>query len=196
MNKQSFLLAALLIPGVLSAQKTIRKVNGVSITFTNSTKEGDAGDSVISIHVTANGKPVYHYLQQKTEGDCNSMTEEWGSYEIKDSLITFYTYWTKEGDAPVSPSGAMKRTYVVYRTGQVALMKASVYIEEGVAGRSEIPFSNGIHFLHTPPVTATEKQVLNAYIRNAEKKYGARFVSGKEKMSLIKEAKRKTGIKQ
>src|SRR5215217_6196187 len=138
---------ALLIPGILSAQKTIRKVNGVSITFARSTKEGDSGDSVISIHVAAKGNPFYSYTQQKTEGDCNSISEEWGSYEIKDSLLTFYTYWTKEGDAPVSPAGAMKRTYGVYRTGQVKLLAAFIYIEEGVAGRSEIPFSDGIEYL-------------------------------------------------
>ncbi len=55
-------------------------------------------------------KLLSHVLKDKW-GDGNSESLELGNYVLSDSLLTFYSFWCRRGDAPVSPYGARVQKY-------------------------------------------------------------------------------------
>ena len=122
------------------------------------------------------------------EGDCNSQSVALGTYETGSSALTFYSYWARAGDAPVSPYGVRKQVYRVDKAGNLYLQKGELYIETSRPGWWE---NRGIKYLFEAPQNDSERTALAQYISEAEKNYGGRFVLGKAKDRLFTEVRSK-----
>jgi uncharacterized protein YlaN (UPF0358 family) len=128
-----------------------------------------------------------HVLVQSST-DCNSISTEMGSYEVSDSTITFYTFWAKGGDAPVSPYGARMQQYLVQPDGKMKLISSALYetyaaekmknIESYIESEGEL----------------TEAQLDSArmtFQKEIETEYHAQWISAFEGKKLMNEVRRK-----
>jgi|GEM_PF-789025 len=120
-------------------------------------------------------------------GDCNSMSVEMGDFKILDSTLTFYTFWCRQGDAPVSPWGARIQKYKVTENGIVKKASSRLYIESSKEGWHE---NEGIKYLYKGAKNEKEQEALMKYIKDTEEEYNAKFVFGKESDQLLIEVKK------
>lgn len=118
-----------------------------------------------------------------TTGACHERSIEEGSYEINGSMITFYTRWERRGNSD-APYGARIKRYTVDGNGALKLLSSKIYIE--TERKSEMQES-AMQYLFQTPVTEKEKEALQNYIENTEKRFKGTFVFGKEAESLINE---------
>lgn len=118
-----------------------------------------------------------------TTGACHERSIEEGSYEINGSMITFYTRWERRGNSD-APYGVRIKRYTVDGNGALKLLSSKIYIE--TERKSEMQES-AMQYLFQTPVTEKEKEALQNYIENTEKRFKGTFVFGKEAESLINE---------
>ncbi len=122
------------------------------------------------------------------EGDCNSESVELGTYQTNSATITFYSYWARAGDAPVSPYGVRKQIYQVDEKGHLRFRSGQLYVE---TGRPGWPENKGIEFLSEAPKSDFERAALATYIKETEAGYGGRFVFGNAQQALFREVRSK-----
>ena len=163
------------------AQTTVKIINGSRFIF----KKATAGKQ---LEIYRNNKKLFTHTISDIEGDCNSESVELGTFEIKDTTIIFYSYWTRAGDAPVSPYGVRKQVFSVDNMGNFKLSKAEIYIETSRQGWLD---NKGIEFLFIKPKTNADRKQLQNYIHKTEKEFNAGFVFGAAKKMLFKEVKLK-----
>ena len=168
-------------------------INGYDFIFTH-VKSSDTDDienaSVNLFRYGKNGEIKYllNHTLDLTEGDCNSMSVEMGDYLIEDSAIVFYSFWCRQGDAPVSPWGARIQKYSVQKNGNVILASSRLYIE---TSRKDWYENKGIKYLFEVAKIKKEKIALKEYIETVEKEYNAKFVFGKDADKLLQDVKEK-----
>ena len=132
-----------------------------------------------------NKKPILSHVLKEKWGDCNSESLELGDYLLTDSLLTFYSFWCRRGDAPASPYGARIQKYK-FQNSKLRLIESQIYIETTAIHLME---NKGIQFLFEKPKTVLEKKEFATYIATTEKTYHAKFVFGKQSDKLIKTVK-------
>lgn len=142
------------------------------------------------LKIFRDNKPVITHILQKDDGDCSAIQLELGTYEINSNQIIFYTYWAVADLQGILtyPFGFRKQIYEVRQNGNLKLSKSQIYIEEDFINDKE---QEGLKFLNKGPKNESEIQLLQKYIGVVEKKYRAKFVSGKEKDFLMKEVREK-----
>ena len=129
-------------------------------------------------------KILSHILKDKW-GDGNSESLELGDYVLSDSVITFYSFWCRKGDAPVSPYGARIQKYK-FENSKLKLIESQIYIETTAIYWLE---NKGVQFLFKKPETEVDKHEFFKYIFDVEKEYHAKFVFGKQSDRLIQKVK-------
>ncbi|MEI6766707.1 MAG: hypothetical protein WCM76_13820 [Bacteroidota bacterium] len=184
MKNKLVIIFSLLTLIAYGQNKTVT-INNYNFSFNNISEYNENGDSIIRVEVLRDKTKLLTHTINEIIGDCNSESVELGCYDIVDSTIIFYSYWTHAGDAPASPYGARKQIYTVDPTGKLLLTKSEIYIEAG----SQSKENRGIEFLFSSPKNDFEKKELSVYIDAVEKKYNAKFVAGKSKDVLLKEVK-------
>jgi len=122
-----------------------------------------------------------------TTGGCSSKSMVKGSYEISGDTITFYTMWTRQGKAYLSPYGARVQRYKVLDSGKLELIEGKVYVEETKKNHDE---GSGMEYLFHAPKTQEEKEQLQSYVKAVEEKYKATFIFKEEGKALIEEVKK------
>ena len=120
-------------------------------------------------------------LKDKT-GSCSDKSLQEGAYEINGTTITLYSFWDRKGKVYDSPYGARIQQYDMLPNHTVVLRSSKVYIE---TARKSYDRESGMQYLFTPPKTALEKEVLDAYIKSVEKEYKGVFVFGEEAKMLL-----------
>ena len=187
-NYLILLLFTLISISVFGQTKTI-KINNHNFSFkTTYRRDDNAGGYNRHIDIYRNKIKVLSFTLLKTEGDCNSQSVELGKYEIVDSTIIFYTYWARAGDAPVSPYGVRKQTYIVTANGKINFDKGEIYIETSRQGWKG---NTGIEYLFTKPTNEEQRKQLKEYVSTVEKEYKAIFTFGLAKTALLKAVKLK-----
>ena len=185
MNYLAILFTVLCI-NVFGQTKTVIINNNNFFFKTTNTKDDNAGGYIKQLDIYKNKIKVLSYTLLKTEGDCNSQSVELGNYEIVDSTIIFYTYWAMAGDAPVSPYGVRKQTYIITAKGKLHFNNREIYIETSRRGWKE---NKGIEYLFTKPTNAKHRKQLKKYVSIVEKEYKATFTFGLAKTALVKAVK-------
>ena len=117
--------------------------------------DNENGDSIKQVELFRTNSKLLTHIILKSEGDCNSESIELGTFETTDTTIIFYSYWTRAGDAPVSPFGVRKQIYSVDRNGKLNLTKAELYIETSREGWT---VNKGINYLFSIPKNNNEKK--------------------------------------
>ena len=186
--KNTLILYFILLQATAFAQTKIEVVNGNEFSFKSYLLENESGDSIKNLVVFRGNTKLLSHTILKAEGDHNSEAIEVGSYEIKDTTVIFYTYWSRAGDAPVSPYGVRKQIYAVNKKGILYLKNSQIYIETSRPGWAE---NKGIEYLFTKPKNETQVKELKKYKADVEIEYNSKFVLEKHKNSLIKEVKAK-----
>lgn len=184
--KNTLLIFFILFQTTAFAQTKVVLINGNKLTFKTYLLENESGDSIKSIDIFRDNTKLLSHTILKAEGDHNSESIEVGSYEIKDTTIIFYSYWSRAGDAPVSPYGVRKQIYSVNKKGFLNLNNSQIYIETSRPGWAE---NKGIEYLFTKPKNELEVIELNKYKADVEKEYNSKFVPEKDRTLLIKEVK-------
>ena len=157
-------------------------------------KNADTDDvenvSVNLFRLETSGKIKYllKHTMGLIEGDCNSTSVEMGDFLIKDSTIVFYSFWCRQGDAPVSPWGARTQEYNVFENGKVKMVSSKLYIE---TSRPDWHENKGIKYLFEGAKTNENKIALKEYIEIVEKEYNAKFVFEKDADKLLQNVKEK-----
>jgi hypothetical protein len=113
----------------LIAQDSTHIINSHNFRFRTVKLENDAGPLIRRVYVYRNKTKLLTHTIFETSGDCDSETLELGTYEIKDSTITFYSYWAHAGDAPASPYGVRKQIYTISYNGKMKLTEKKSYTE-------------------------------------------------------------------
>ena len=144
--------------------------------------------NLLRLETSGNTKYLLKHTMDLTEGDCNSTSVEMGDYLIKDTTIIFYSFWCRQGDAPVSPWGARIQEYNISENGNVKMASSKLYIE---TSRPDWHENKGIKYLFENSKTKEEKIALKEYIESVEKEYNAKFVYGIESDKLLREVKQK-----
>jgi hypothetical protein len=184
--KRLLLFVLILSNTALFAQRDTLIINGHKFLFRFQHSNDPDHDSISDVQLyrieQGNSKRLLSHRLFISDGDCNSEALELGGYTVYDSLITFYSFWCKAGDAPVSPFGARKQVYKVAADGKVTLASSVLYIEEGYS-------NEGYGLLESTSLTAEEKELLNTYIARIEKDYGGNFLHGKKADELVDETR-------
>lgn len=193
--KNTLLILFILFHATAFAQTKVALINGNEFTFKSYLLENESGDSIKNVDIFRGNTKLLSHTILKAEGDHNSESIEVGSYEIKDTTIIFYSYWSRAGDAPVSPYGVRKQIYSVNKKGFLNLNNSQIYMETSRTGWAE---GKGIEYLFTIPKNEEEVNQLNKYKADVEKEYHSKFVLEKDKNLLMKEVKFKlrTQIKE
>lgn len=158
------------------------QINGFRFEFRTDTV-GEEGEGIVSTVVLSrikNGaatKLLTHVLFASS-ADCNSIQLELGKWEVKDSLLIFYSYWARSGDAPAAPCAVRKQVYAVHANGKVSLISADMSFNE--YGWVYVKDKNWFYDEEDPESIKAFKEF-----------YGARFLSDKEGIALDKEVKLK-----
>lgn len=150
----------------------------------------DENSSEKNLKISRDNKPVITHILHKDDGDCSSIQIELGNYDIKNNKIIFYTYWAAADLQGILtyPFGFRKQIYNVSTNGNLALAKATIYIEEDYINDKK---QEGFKFLNIKAKNRSEEQLLQNYKAAVEKKYHSEFVDGKEKELLMKEVRQK-----
>jgi hypothetical protein len=183
--KISILFVLLYLLTVVSfGQNTNVTIGNKHFVFKKMFVENDNGDSAEQLQIYDDDQKVLSHTISLIEGDCNSESVQLGGYETQNNRFILYTYWTRTGDAPVSPYGFRKQIYSVDEKGRLILVKGIIYIETTRKGWYE---NKGMDFLFKKPANKEQRQQLKDYIANVETAYQATFVKGADKEALIKE---------
>ncbi len=150
--------------------------------------ENENGYPIKQVELYRNSSKLLTHIISKSEVDCNSESIELGSFEITDSKVLFYSFWSRTGDAPVSPFGVRKQIYSVDKNGNFSLTKSALYIE---TSRQDWTENKGINYLFLTPKNDYEKLQLKEYIKEVEQTYNGTFVIGITKNLLLREVKKK-----
>jgi len=186
--KNKLVIILTLLTFIAYGQNKNVTINNYQFTFKTISENNEDGDSIKKIEVFRDKTKLLSHTIYEISGDHNSEAVELGSYNTSDSTITFYSYWNRAGDAPVSPYGVRKQIYTVDRNGKLILIDSEIYIETSRQGWKE---NKGIEFLFSAPQNDFDKKELKDYISSAEKDYDAKFVFGTTKELLFKEVKTK-----
>lgn len=125
-------------------------------------------------------------------GGCSGKSLEDGSYEINGSAITFYTQWSRRGNAHEAPVGARIQHFEVLSDGEIQQHYSELYIETARKTHAD----EGLKYLFTKPNSDDAREKLEEYFNRVEQKYKATFVLGKERDNLIKRVKEALKKKQ
>jgi hypothetical protein len=121
-----------LFAGSFSDSMTINGTTFIFRTDTGITSACEGEVSIVTLIRVKDGKrtTLLSHVLESGMCDCNSVQLELGSWEVKDNLITFYSYWAKVGDAPGAPCGMRKQVYLVTDNGKVSLSYSHIYLKE------------------------------------------------------------------
>jgi len=119
-------------------------------------------------------------------GDCASKTLQDGAYEIKGSIITFYTFWDRKGRAYLDPYGAKIQKYRVDADGSLKELSSKVYVE---TSKRKYDKESGMEYLFHAPKNKAEQKKLDTYVKEVERQYKGQFIFGDESKELIKSVK-------
>ena len=187
MKKNLAILLTLFTLTTFGQTKSV-SIRDTKFTFKTYFIDNENGDSIKQLDIYRDKTKLLTHTISKSEGDCNSEAIELGSYEIQDTTIIFYSYWTRAGDAPVSPYGVRIQVYNISTLGALTKGKSEIYIETSRQGWSG---NKGINYLFNQPKTEKEKTELNEYIAEVEKEFSAKFVYDETKNKLLKKVKTK-----
>lgn len=137
--------------------------------------ESSAEQGPDSIQLYRHDKKLLSHILKQVLNDCNSSSLEFGDWEIRDSSIVFYSYYSFNGKCVHCPFGVKKQVYAVSNKGVVSLKEALVSIAWAL---------NEKRFLTDAEARSIPELVL-AYEGNAK------VLKGKEAMALRKEVKSK-----
>lgn len=189
-----FVLGCMLCrPGlnVCLAQDTTFTVRGYTFGIVK-LPAGDEGpmqeDRIELVRKEASGlRPLLSHTLVLGWGDCNSEAYEIGSWEVRDTLIYFWSKWIKAGDAPGYPYGVRKQVYRVASDGKVIPLSSVCWIAEGsmseIARETDWVFEKDEKELRDPVVQANWKKYMD-YIRD---EYHAHMVPEDERNALVQE---------
>ena len=185
MKRNLFILLILLTLTSFGQTKTV-SVNNYKFGFKTVFMANENGDSIKQIELYKEKLRLLTHIISKSEGDCNSESIELGTFETTETTITLYSYWTRAGDAPVSPFGVRKQIYSVDKNGNLKLTKAELYIETSRQGWGE---NKGIDYLFSTPKNDNQKKELIEYINDVEQTYNGKFIFGTAKDLLFTEVR-------
>ena len=106
-------------------------------------------------------------------GPCGARGITRSAYRVTRDGITVWTQWRREGKAYLAPEGVRKLTYR-FDTNGTLQTEGLLYVERAHPAYAD----QGMRFLTRPPRTKAEQEALRRYIRNAQKRFGGRFVTG------------------
>lgn len=144
--------------------------------------DNENGDPIKQVELYRDNSKMLTHTISKSESDCNSESIELGTFETTDKTVVLYSYWTKAGDAPVSPNGVRKQIYSVDKNGKLNLTKAELYIETWTENA-------GMDYLFSTPRDDDEKRQLKEYITAVEQAYNGTFIFGTARSSLLTEVR-------
>ena len=197
MKKLSMLLALVMACAFANAQLYPVDLNSDNDYFTLSVNERPDDDGfpqrILNLYRTnaypSPGEPVLTHILHSQSGDSNSISYEFGKYEVGDTCIILYSYWCKMGDAPVSPFGARKQVYSVDKEGELIMTDSQIYMErysdywEGKEG------CVGMKYLFSHPEDEMQSRQYRAYIDGVQEDFDARFVTGEKAQKLLNEVR-------
>ncbi len=187
MKRDLYIILTLLTVTTFGQTKTVN-IRDNKFIFKTFLVDNENGDSTKQVELYRNSSKLLTHIISKFEGDCNSESIELGTFETTDTTVIFYSYWTRAGDAPVSPFGVRKQIYSVDKKGNLNLTKAELYLETSRQGWLE---NNGIKYLFSIPKNDKEKKQLKVYLNETEQTYNGKFVFGPTKHLLFKEVRAK-----
>jgi len=155
--------------------------------FVLSTKDDTIQAEFLTIY--QNKKEILKHTISKFDGDCSSENIELGTYKIKDSTLTLYTYWASADRMGMNiyPYGFRKKIYTVNSKGQLILKQSNLYIESYTNDYKRHP---GLIYLKQTPKTKKEKQLLFEYTALVEQMYFGKFVLNNDKIELETEVRK------
>lgn len=130
-----FVFLFLQIYSVCFAQPDTIKVNGISCVIQQTPTQNPPGEGIVKEFILvslSDGYPkdtLTHILHEEWH-DCNSIVLQLGHVDIERSSIVLYSYWARTGDAPASPCGVRKQTYIVGANGSLIQTSGFVYLKE------------------------------------------------------------------
>ncbi|MDU1889511.1 MAG: hypothetical protein E6767_02370 [Dysgonomonas sp.] len=164
-------------------------INGHDFVFKFVSTPTDFYDNMEEVELYRGSRKLLTHRLKDKSSDSNSIAVEVGNYQIKDSTLTFFSYWGKVGDAPVSPYGARKQVYNVQANGKVKMTENLIYLDAGYMMASYDGYK-GQMFLDSVPRTAEDKKLFEEYKQTIEKEYNASFVKNKkQETALFKEVR-------
>ena len=128
-------------------------------------------------------KLLFSFTLNDTTGPCHEKSVEEGSYEVNGSNMIFYTLWDRYGNVD-APYGVRIKMYTVDANGAFKLLSSKIYIE---TERKSEAKKSAMQYLFKTPVTESEKEALQQYVKSAEQRFKGTFVLGQEAELLIKE---------
>ena len=146
---------------------------------------GSKGNVMRIYQKVPNSKRKYllSFTLDETTGGCRTTSAEEGSYEVSGSKITFYTLWNRRNNAD-EPYGARIQTYIVEENGELKRISSKIYIETEPRNRAN---QSAMQYLFQAPLTQSQKDALQKYVKSAQQHFKGTFVFGKEAETLIKE---------
>jgi hypothetical protein len=180
--KKYFFIILTILASVSFGQTKKVEIGNFKFSFKTKFINNKSGDSIKQIEIYRDNAKLITHIISEYDGDCNSESIELGDYEVTDTTLILFSYWTRAGDAPVSPFGVRKQIYQVDKSGKFNLIKSELYIETSRKGWKE---NKGIEYLYSTPINANQKKLLKEYIEEVEKKYNAKFVFGNYRTSLL-----------
>ncbi len=160
--------------------------------------ENDTERQTLSVFRQDEDRPLLVSLLREIWGDSNSLSVMVGDYDISDSTLVLYHFWTKNGDAPVSPYGARIQVYGIDASENLVLKDSRLYIETmsdsyilQSMGKEDIGYHKGCLYLHHSPENATEEHDLDAYLSGVEEEYNGKFVFGEEADMLLDKVRKR-----
>jgi hypothetical protein len=164
----------------LAQQTETVMVNGNKFIIKKYLKKGvSSGSKVVnafdidSIELYRNNKRLLSHVMADDANDCNSSSLELGNYDVTDSSIVFYSFYTWTGKCVGCNYGAKKQVYKVTAAGKLLLEKSVMTMATTVAVGN----------------TNKVKNVLDKQSAELEEYHHAKLVFGDEAKSVI------TGVK-
>lgn len=168
----------------------IETINGNKFVFKFISSPSDvSSENVEEVELYRKSKKLLTHTLKDKSGDSNSLTVEVGNYVINDTILIFYSYWGKVGDAPASPCGVRKQVFNIAPNGRVAMTGSLIYLDAGHMMATYDGYK-GLIFLDSVPRTTQDKKLLDEYKQTIKQEYNADFVKDKEQeAALFKEVR-------
>jgi len=169
------------------------------VTFTSDIEELD--QYCLRVYREKESAPCFATELGSTQSDSNSAAYLLATYDLTDTRITLYHYWTKRGDMPVDPYGARKQIFRItdqgmwqQEEGKITIETISPYYIHQYGG-TENPhhgYHIGSEFMRRPPQTEEEYEWYRAYSQGVQEEYGATLITDSLEMAqLLKEVREK-----
>ncbi|MCC8186757.1 MAG: hypothetical protein LIP08_04400 [Bacteroides sp.] len=160
--------------------------------LTSTSDDYDLHSFCLRVYREQDTLPCFTTELESIWGDSNSLSLQLATYELSDSLITLYHYWTKWGDAPVSPFGARKQIFRITDRGQWLQTEGKIVIEtmtplyiEQYGGPENLGYHHGALFMRRSPQSTEEKEMFRIYREGVQDEYEATFITDPTEMAAL-----------